>query len=200
MAMNGPKSKANLPKLPPLSNEIKEARGKYKRLCYVALLEKRGNSNWREELKNWPDFQIVASLLETEESRRVELLAHHYKIDTQSADILFWSELALSLAKDFVDHFDVFSIPRKRGPKIGKGPSPQMIVTCVDDVRLEKQCNISEACSFLVKRKSTFFFGKDPTSLETRYHEGKKQLKAISWILSATDPAGETTKINGEIS
>ena len=121
-----------------------------------------------------------------ERFRKLELLSDHFGVS--AIDPNRWLNVLYWLAVRHVDGMQILDeLKRKRGaPRKVQGR--YMLVFAVDDVVREGH-SISRACEILTKRKETFWSGKNPRSLESRYHEYSKENASIAKMMNAAAAA-----------
>jgi len=111
---------------------------------------------------------------------QLELLALHYSC--VGAHGIDWRSLAISLPLAHVAGMQlVETTTRGRGrPKRNLGYAFEPYASIFEVMR-EGNHGVANACRILSKRKGTWH-GKNPASLESRFHETAKKLDAMSWL------------------
>jgi hypothetical protein len=107
-------------------------------------------------------------------------LLQHYGIDLDDPNR--WLHLALRLAEDFVEGFQVIEHPRRgRGRPHGSGRNRidrfELFAAVRTQVATQNQ-TVAAACRALARARSGPWKGHTAETLESRYHEFQKELKA----------------------
>jgi hypothetical protein len=134
--------------------------------------------------KAHPDYENISNALESasnalweEIGRRLALLIGHYKINDRGEKMPLM--LALALATDFVENFDVFATPPKAGRPRSRGEEFGLsFVVAVETKMRDRGTGIADAC-FQLSKKGQPWDKFGPRTLETRYYEAKARLKKL---------------------
>jgi hypothetical protein len=118
--------------------------------------------------------------------KKIALLAQHYQVD--DGDTINWKRLAIELAFAHVPGFTtVEEKPRKRG-RPGAGYFNFALYEAVLNVLDEGEPTVANACRRLSKRSGEWK-GKNPDTLETRFHEQRRRADAMDLRPHLRDPA-----------
>jgi hypothetical protein len=122
--------------------------------------------------------------LENQYRLKIELLVRHYKIDTNLPFERVLSLLALELALAHVPGFRI-ATPKQRGrKKHWHLREAKALVAAIDEKRTRKGIKVAIAQAM---KKNDWKWGRNIRSIETRYHEAKRQIdqRAMESIITS---------------
>lgn len=163
------------PAFPSPTDDLKAFASDY---SFAWLLSRLGRDSQDAGEPQTITYERAKQALSSEMTSRVIALAKHYRISTESPNLL--ASLFIAVANDFIPNFDVYrqkakkGRPRKRHEKFGLS-----FLLAVEAKAQERGKGVSDACHQLAKKSDTWH-GIKPTTLETRYYELKKSFAAAA--------------------